>query len=56
MIGKNKKIHTITSTQKPNSSLFANGTKDNYTFKLGLGNLSSIGKMIFPSSNILFKM
>ena len=56
MMGRSKKVHIITSTQRPDSSLFANSTKDNYTFKLGLGNLSSIGKMSFPSSNILSKM
>ena len=36
MSGRNKKVHIITSTQRPNSSLFANGAKDNYTFKLVL--------------------
>ena len=56
MMGRSKKVHIITSTQRPDSSLFANGARDNYTFKLGLGNLSSEGKkMIFPSSDILFK-
>ena len=55
MMGRSKKVHIITSTQRPNSSLFANGTKDNYTFKLGLGNLSSIGKNDFPFSNLFFK-
>lgn len=56
MMGRSKKVHIITSTQRPDSSLFANGARDNYTFKLGLGNLSSEGKkMIFSSSDILFK-
>lgn len=36
MSGRSKKAHIITSTQRPNSSLFANGAKDNYTFKLVL--------------------
>ena len=36
MSGQSKKVHIITSTQRPNSSLFANGAKDNYTFKLVL--------------------
>ena len=44
MMGRSKKVHIITSTQRPDSSLFANGARDNYTFKLGLGNLSSEGK------------
>lgn len=32
-------LNIITSTQRPNSSLFAKGARDNYTFKLGLCNL-----------------
>ena len=56
MMGRSKSVHIITSTQRPDSSLFSNGARDNYTFKLGLGNLSSEGKkMIFPSSDIEFK-
>lgn len=56
MMGRSKSVHIITSTQRPDSSLFSNGARDNYTFKLGLGNLSSEGKkMIFPSSDIVFK-
>lgn len=56
MMGRSKSVHIITSTQRPDSSLFSNGARDNYTFKLGLGNLSSEGKkMIFPSSDIIFK-
>ena len=39
MSGRNKKVHIITSTQRPDSSLFANGARDNYTFKLVLCNL-----------------
>lgn len=56
MMGRSKSVHIITSTQRPDSSLFSNGARDNYTFKLGLGNLSSEGKkMIFSSSDIVFK-
>ena len=56
MMGRSKKVHIITSTQRPDSNLFSNGARDNYTFKLGLGNLSSEGKkMLFPSSDINFK-
>ena len=32
-------LNIITSTQRPDSSLFANGARDNYTFKLVLCNL-----------------
>ena len=39
MSGRSKKFHIITSTQRPDSSLFANGARDNYPFKLGLCNL-----------------
>jgi len=56
MMGRSKSVHIITSTQRPDSSLFSNGARDNYTFKLGLGNLSSEAKkMLFPSTDIIFK-
>lgn len=56
MMGRGKRIHIVTSTQRPDSNLFSNGARDNYTFKLGLGNLSSEAKkMLFPSTDIIFK-
>ena len=56
MMGRGKRVHIVTSTQRPDSNLFSNGARDNYTFKLGLGNLSSEAKkMIFPSTDIIFK-
>lgn len=56
MIGRGKRVHIVTSTQRPDSNLFSNGARDNYTFKLGLGNLSSEAKkMLFPSTDIIFK-
>lgn len=56
MMGRGKRVHIVTSTQRPDSNLFSNGARDNYTFKLGLGNLSSEAKkMLFPSTDIIFK-
>jgi len=56
MMGRGKRVHIVTSTQRLDSNLFSNGARDNYTFKLGLGNLSSEAKkMLFPSTDIIFK-
>ena len=41
MMGRSFNIHLVLIAQRPDSSLFSNGARDNFGFRLGLGGLSS---------------
>lgn len=58
MMGRSKKIHLFTSTQRPDAELFKLGSRINYSFKYLMGNScinSDSQKMMFDTKNIDFK-
>lgn len=47
-LGRSKQIHIIAVAQRPDATVFSGGTRDQFTFCLGLGRLSEEGsKMLF---------
>ncbi|GIO22514.1 ATP-binding protein [Oceanobacillus sp. J11TS1] len=56
MMGRSKNVNVIVSLQRPDAELLKFGSRNQFTFKLALGNNSSeTRKMVFPSSDVEFK-
>lgn len=58
MMGRSKSFHLITSTQRPDSSLFQLGSRINYSFKYLMGSScknSDSQKMMFDTTDVEFK-